>query len=93
MVALSMVFAFINNIIRAMFLSFWAYTNGPDSISGFVHDAAGYFVMGMTVICLLILMPLFTINPVPKEFRNQISQMEEDDKLEDVSNSSETSVK
>ena len=70
LVALSMVFAFFNNILRAMFLSFWAYSNGPDSISGFVHDAAGYFVMGMTVLCLLLLIPLFTINPVPKQFRN-----------------------
>lgn len=70
LVALSMVFAFINNIIRAMFLSFWAYHNGPESISGSVHDMAGYFVMGMTIVCLLALLPLFQLNPVPKEFRN-----------------------
>lgn len=71
MVALSMVFAFFFNILRAMFLSFWAYYNGPDSISGFVHDAAGYFVLGMTALSLMALIPLFSLNPVPKEFRNQ----------------------
>ncbi len=70
LVGFSMVFAFINNVIRAMFLSFWAYSNGPDSISGFVHDAAGYFVMIMTIICLLLLMPIFQFSAVPPEFRD-----------------------
>lgn len=71
LVAFSMVFAFVNNVIRAMFLSFWAYTNGPDSISGFVHDAAGYFVMIMTIVCLLLLMPIFQFSAVPPEFRDK----------------------
>jgi Transmembrane exosortase (Exosortase_EpsH). len=69
MVALSMFLAFFNNLLRALFLSFWAYEYGPDSISGEVHDYAGYFVMGMTVIQLLLLMPLFQLSAVPKEFR------------------------
>lgn len=69
LVLLSMVFAFFNNILRALFLSFWAYENGADSIGGFVHDAAGYFVLAMTVIGLLIMVAIFQINPVPKEFR------------------------
>ena len=71
MVAFSMVFAFINNVIRALFLSFWAYSNGPDSISGFVHDAAGYFVMIMTIICLLLMMPIFQFSAVPPELRDR----------------------
>ncbi len=69
LVALSMGFAFLFNLIRALFLSLWAYENGSDSISGFVHDAAGYFVLGMTVIGLLVFVSIFNINPVPKEFR------------------------
>lgn len=71
MVALSMVFAFLNNLIRALFLSFYAYENGSESISGAVHDIAGYFVMGMTIVCLLMLLPLFQLSAVPKEFREQ----------------------
>lgn len=71
LVGFSMIFAFFNNVIRAMFLSFWAYSNGPDSISGFVHDAAGYFVMIMTIVCLLLLMPVFQFSAVPPEFRNE----------------------
>ena len=70
LVASSMCFAFLFNLVRALFLSLWAYENGSDSISGFVHDAAGYFVLGMTVLGLLGLVSLFNINPVPAEFRN-----------------------
>ncbi len=71
LVGLSMVFAFLFNLVRALFLTLWAYENGADSISGFVHDAAGYFVLGMTVVGLLIFTTLFNINPVPKEFREK----------------------
>lgn len=74
LVLLSMVFAFFNNILRALFLSFWAYENGSDSISGFVHDAAGYFVLIMTVLGLLVMVGIFQINPVPKEFREPRQQ-------------------
>lgn len=70
LVASSMVLAFLFNLVRALFLSFWAYENGADSIAGFVHDAAGYFVLGMTVVGLLLLLPLFSLSPVPKEFRD-----------------------
>lgn len=70
MVGMSMCFAFFNNILRALFLSIWAYQNGPESISGFVHDAAGYFVLGATVAGLLLLLPIFQLSAVPKEFRN-----------------------
>lgn len=73
MVVLSMVFAFVNNILRALFLSIWAYENGPDSISGFVHDAAGYFVLAATVVGLMVLLPIFQFSAVPKEFREQAS--------------------
>ena len=71
LVVCSMFLAFFNNILRALFLSIWAYNYGSDSISGFVHDAAGYVVLGLTVIGLFILIPIFMINPIPPEFRNQ----------------------
>lgn len=71
LVVISMFFAFLFNLVRALFLSFWAYENGPNSISGTVHDAAGYFVLGMTVVGLLILVSLFNINPVPQEYRTE----------------------
>lgn len=71
LVVCSMGFAFFNNILRALFLSIWAYENGPESIAGFVHDAAGYFVLGATVVGLLLLMPIFQFSAVPKEFREK----------------------
>ncbi len=69
LVGMAMVFAFIFNLCRALFLAMWAYQNGSDSISGTVHDLAGYFVLGMTVICLLALLPLFQLSAVPKAVR------------------------
>ena len=81
LVACSMGFAFFNNILRALFLSIWAYENGPDSIAGFVHDAAGYFVLGATVVGLLLLLPIFQFSIVPKEFRdNQQKQTADNSK-------------
>lgn len=70
----SMMLAFFNNILRALFLSVYAYENGPDSIAGFVHDAAGYFVLGMTVLGLWIIVKILEINPIPKEFRDQAAK-------------------
>ena len=77
LVLLSMCLAFFNNILRALFLSFWAYENGSESISGFIHDAAGYFVLGMTVVGLFILIPIFMISPVPKDFIESEEEKEE----------------
>ena len=71
LVLVSMCLAFFNNILRALFLSFWAYQNGPESISGFVHDAAGYFVLGMTVVGLLVLLPIFQFSRVPPGFKEE----------------------
>lgn len=89
LVAMSMVLAFINNIIRALFLSVWAYKFGSDSISGFVHDAAGYAVLGLTVVGLLILIPLFSLNPIPKELRGESGDLESDDSETDGQESNE----
>ena len=64
-----MALAFFFNLCRALFLAFWAYQNGPDSISGTVHDAAGYVILGCTVAGLLLIGKILNINPVPEEFR------------------------
>jgi len=83
LIALSMVFAFFCNLLRALFLSFWAYENGPESISGTVHDIAGYAVLGMTVVGLLCFVYLFQINPVPKELRGKEASPKEEESKQD----------
>jgi len=50
--------AFVFNIFRSLFLTAWAYRNGPESIAGTVHDATGFAVLGLTTLCLLGLVPL-----------------------------------
>ena len=54
-------FAFFTNLLRSLFLTAWAYNYGPEAIEGKVHDIAGYAVLGLTVIGLLCLLPLFNI--------------------------------
>ena len=70
LVVSSMALAFFFNLCRALFLAFWAYQNGPDTIGGAVHDAAGYVILGCTVAGLLLIGKILNINPVPEEFRN-----------------------
>ncbi len=54
-------FAFFTNLIRSLFLTAWAYNYGPEAIEGKVHDIAGYAVLGLTVIGLLCMLPLFNL--------------------------------
>lgn len=61
LVGLSMLFAFFTNLLRSLFLTAWAYNHGPEAIEGTVHDVAGYAVLGLTVIGLLCLLPLFNL--------------------------------
>jgi exosortase/archaeosortase family protein len=61
LVAAAMGFAFLTNLLRGLFLTGWAYRNGPDAIEGTVHDIAGYAVLGLTVVGLLCLLPLFNL--------------------------------
>ena len=67
LVLCAIVFAFFTNILRGLFLTSWAYQYGPDAIEGTVHDAAGYSVLGLTVVGLLCLLPLFNLKFVSKE--------------------------
>lgn len=53
--------AFVTNLGRSLFLTSWAYRYGPDAIEGVVHDAAGYAVLGLTVVGLLCLLPLLNL--------------------------------
>lgn len=62
LVVSSMLFAVFTNLLRSLFLTAWAYNHGPDAIEGFVHDAAGYAVLGLTVIGLLCLLPIFNMH-------------------------------
>ncbi len=71
LVGTAMLFAFINNIFRSLFLTAWAYAKGPEGleshvvIAGFdlgnVHDFTGWVVLGLTVVCLLVLVKIFSI--------------------------------
>ncbi|WP_324726134.1 exosortase/archaeosortase family protein [Actomonas aquatica] len=61
LVAAAMCFAFLTNLIRSLFLTGWAYRYGHRAIEGTVHDVAGYSVLGLTVVGLLCLLPLFQI--------------------------------
>jgi len=54
-------FAFLTNLVRSLFLTAWAYNYSPKAIEGTVHDVAGYAVLGLTVIGLLCLLPLFNL--------------------------------
>ncbi|AHF91475.1 exosortase [Opitutaceae bacterium TAV5] len=61
LVGCAMLFAFFTNLLRGIFLTAWAYNYGPEAIEGTVHDTAGYAVLGLTVIGLLCLLPLFNL--------------------------------
>jgi len=62
-----MVLAFLTNLGRSLFLTAWAYRYGPRAIEGTVHDVAGYAVLGLTVVALLCLLPLFNLQLAPRE--------------------------
>lgn len=61
LVTSAMALAFVTNLGRSLFLTAWAYRNGPHAIEGTVHDVAGYSVLGLTVVGLLCLLPLLNL--------------------------------
>ncbi len=61
LVGAAMIFAFLTNLLRSLFLTGWAYRYGSRAIEGTVHDAAGYAVLGLTVVGLLCLLPVFNL--------------------------------
>lgn len=62
LVAASLIMAFVANLLRSLFLTGWAYRFGAHAIDGRVHDTAGYAVLGLTVVGLLCLLPLFNLD-------------------------------
>jgi exosortase len=61
LIAAALVFAFLANLARSLFLTGWAYAYGSDAIEGTLHDATGYAVLGLTSVCLIALLPLFGV--------------------------------
>ncbi len=59
MVGTALLLAFATNLARGLFLTSWAYAYGSEAIAGTVHDVTGYAVLGVTVILLLCLLPVF----------------------------------
>ncbi len=66
----AMLLAVLTNLIRSLFLTSWAYFYGPGAINdtwslpligdiGSVHDVMGLAVLGITSICLLLMIPIF----------------------------------
>lgn len=68
MIVVACILAIIMNIFRSLFLTGWAYHYGSGAIDEklslvgmSVHDLAGYAVLGLTVVFLLALLPVFTL--------------------------------
>ena len=76
LVGCALVLAFVTNLMRSLFLTIWAYRHGADAIDGFIHDATGYAIIGVTVVGLLLLLPIFQfkleIDPEPQDRSNAV---------------------
>ena len=70
LVVAAMVLAVITNLIRSLFLTYWAYNNGAQAIDedwvlpvvgsiGTVHDVTGMAILGVTCVGLICLLPIF----------------------------------
>ncbi|HTQ32066.1 MAG TPA: exosortase/archaeosortase family protein [Opitutaceae bacterium] len=59
LIGAAMGFAFLTNLLRSLFLTGWAYAYGSDAIEGRLHDVTGFAVLGLTVVGLFCLLPLF----------------------------------
>jgi exosortase/archaeosortase family protein len=59
LIGLAMGFAFFTNLLRSLFLTAWAYAYGSEAIEGRLHDTTGFAVLGLTVVGLFALLPLF----------------------------------
>lgn len=67
LVSCALGFAFLTNLARSVFLTAWAYRYGSEAIEGAIHDWTGFAILGLTVIGLLSLLPLFSLRIVTDE--------------------------
>jgi len=79
LIGVAMCLAVFTNLLRSLFLTSWAYRFGADAISGFVHDAAGYAVLGLTCIGLIALLPIFNFKFKFEEFEDEDGEFEEEE--------------
>ncbi|NBB79079.1 MAG: exosortase [Verrucomicrobia bacterium] len=81
LVAAAMVLAVLTNLLRSLFLTYWAYQNGAAAIDddwvlpvigniGTVHDVTGMAILGVTCVGLICLLPIFNY---------KLSDLDEDD--------------
>jgi exosortase/archaeosortase family protein len=75
LVAASLLLAFVANLARSLFLTSWAYRYGSHAIDGRVHDIAGYAVLGLTVLGLLCLLPVFNLRLAADEAPGDSEQL------------------
>lgn len=70
LVVAAMCFAVVTNLLRSLFLTYWAYHNGARAIDenwvlpllgdiGSVHDVTGMLILGVTCVGLISLLPIF----------------------------------
>ncbi len=59
LITCALLLAILANLLRSVFLTAWAYAYGSEAIEGDLHDASGYAVLGLTVLGLFCLVPLF----------------------------------
>lgn len=57
LVGSSLLFAFVANLLRSLFLTAWAYRYGAKSIEGSLHDLSGYLVLLLAVLALFCVLP------------------------------------
>ncbi|NCG08504.1 MAG: exosortase [Verrucomicrobia bacterium] len=86
LIGAAMGLAFITNMCRALFLTYWAYSRGSGAIDehgvlpligdiGSVHDVTGFLILGVTCMGLLCLLPIFNYSPeVPDAFSTEDSE-------------------
>lgn len=65
LIASALGLALCMNLLRSLFLTGWSYRYGAESMEKNVHDLAGYAVLGLTVVGLLIILPLLAKKPSP----------------------------
>ncbi len=85
LIGAAMGLAFVTNMCRALFLTYWAYNHGSGAIDdhwvlplvgdiGSVHDVTGFLILGVTCVGLMCLLPIFNYSPeIPSAFLDEES--------------------